>query len=302
VLGDEEVDEEMDDSSNATGAAAKGSVPGGAAPTRLPAGGAPSTPDVSTAAGANESPFAGAGGTSGVNLGGAAGSVMNVGAAAGGAMNVPGAAGGANAGAAGSAMPPIGGAGTDNALGSVLLSPVDGWVSAESNALGIQGSVFFEVDANDGGPSTLSLVSDGPAVCVSGVSGPVQDSDFARDWGGLFGIRLGEASPGQIGTWSPITPVGTLTGFTFRVTGPQVPLLELRFHVQDGSGIDYCTGARAGTYSINIATLLTGCGEAGGTSFTPELPLVSLSWEIIAIEARPVPFDFCIEDLTAILQ
>lgn len=295
--------EEEDGARDMTGDAGTGGAPGGREPSPLPAGGASSNPDFMTAAGSTGISPAGAGG---ISAGGAAGG-MNVGGAAGSAMNVGGAAGGTNdiGGVAGSAMVPSGGAGgsASTLVGNLLLTPEDGWVDGQSNAVGIQGSVFFDVDANLGGPSTLSVGSNGPALCVSGVVGPVQDADYARDWGGLFGIRLGEASPGQIGTWSPITPAGTVSGFTFRLTGTAIPIAQVRIQVEDAAGNYYCSGlGQAGTYSVSMANLRVACWETGGASVTPELPLVSLTWMIIAVETFADPFDFCIEDLTAVLR
>jgi hypothetical protein len=284
---------EEDDS---TATAGSGGAPGGFAPSLVPSGGAPSARDIDAAAGST-SISAGAGGGSAVDPGGAAGGAMNLSGAAGSSSNVGGATGGPTM--------PIGGAsGTSGTLGTSLrLTPVDGWVDAESNAVGIQGSVFFDVDSNLGGPSTLIIDSTGPAVCVSGVAGPVRDANFDRDWGGLFGIRLAEASPDQIGTWSQITPVGTLAGFTFRLTGTQFPTALLRFQVQDGAGTYYCSGLGGeGPYSVTMANQRAACWEVGGASVTPELPLVSLMWTIGTREMFSAPFDFCIEDLSVVLR
>jgi hypothetical protein len=271
--------------------AGAGGVPSEVDPTGPASGGAPAR-DAIAAAGS------GVAGNAVGSLAGAAGTAASSGGAAGSAMVTSGGAGGTTmVGAGGTAMT---GGGSVMSSNGLVLSPVEGWVDAQSNTAGVQGGLFFEVDSSTGGPSSLNFVSSGPAVCVTGVAGPVQDANYARDWGAQFGLGLGQPSPGELSTWYQATPVGQLTGFTFTLTGTQIPAAALRFAVEDAAGTSYCAPliGSVGTFSIPITELAAECWMAGGATVTPELPLSSLTWTILSEPGGPVPFDFCIENLT----
>jgi hypothetical protein len=284
LLAEEEDDDELDMTPGTGGA------PGGDDPTPSPDpdGGAPSDPYLN-AAGANGIPSAGAGG---ISAGGAAGSA-NAGGAAGAPLDI--------GGAAGSAMVPIGGAGgTESTLSSSLvLTPIDGWVDGSSNAVGIQGTVSASLSEGPDGPSTLNVDSDGPAVCISGNMGPHLGSNFVN---ADLRIALGEPSPGERGNWSQSTPLGTFSGFTFRLTGPDVPELNFRFYIGVESGLLYCTLLSGpGTHSITAATARVGCRD-GGNSLPSASPLTVLRWSVQSVNTGTTTFDFCVEDLTVVLE
>jgi hypothetical protein len=268
--------------------AGAGGVPSDVDPADPASGGAPARNAIGAAG-------SGMPGDAMVSLAGTGGTAVSNGGAAGSAMVTTGGAGGttvvgAGGTAAGSGVPGNG----------LVLSPTEGWVDGQSNTVGVQGGLFFEVDSSTGGPSSLSFVSSGPAVCVTGVAGPVQGMDYARDWGAQFGLGLGQPSPGENGVWSQSTPAGQLTGFTFTLTGTQIPEAALRFAVEDASGTSYCAAliGSTGTFSIPVAELAEECWTTGGATVTPTLPLSTLTWTINSAASGPVPFDFCVENLT----
>jgi hypothetical protein len=278
-------------------AAGTGGVPDVVDPPPPASGGVPGRNAIAAAgsggAGNSAASLPGAGGSPGAN-GGAGSSMVPVGGAGGNTFAGSGGTAVLGAGAGGSS----GASGVENS--GLVLSPTEGWVDAQSNTAGVQGGLFFEVDSSAGGPSTLRFVSSGPAVCVEGVAGPVQDMDYARDWGAQFGLGLGQPSPSQTGSWSQATPLGQLTSITFTLTGSQIPPAALRFAVEDAAGTSYCAAlvGSSGTFTIPVTQLAEACWEPAGAPLTSGLLLSALTWTINSQATGAVPFDFCVENLT----
>lgn len=250
----------------------------------------------------------GAAGAGGMQVGGAAGT-----------GNLPppmGAAGssGAMAGAAGSAgmtpggTIPVGEPGTGFAL-----VPVAGWVAGNTNEAGIQGSFYTISDTAETPPGVTTITMDdfatsGDAICVSGVASQVVGTAYGQYWGGGVAFDLGD--PGQMQPHQPWNR-GNVTGFRYTLTGPTIPpASSLRFTVtfQGQPGTDpFCqsVGATSGTPVTSLLAspeLRQACWMDGGAQIPATAALTSLQWQISTNENAPTPFDFCIEDLTAIVQ
>jgi hypothetical protein len=127
---------------------------------------------------------------------------------------------------------------------------------------------------------------------------------YGQYWGGGLGLNLADPGGGVgVGPWAR----GTVTGFTFTVSGPTVPPAgQLRFKVttlENGVVNDtgYCINAAPGANSFTFAQLVNECWEGGAG--TPPLgaatQLVSLQWQVATVVDNPTPFDFCIDNLTA---
>jgi hypothetical protein len=235
----------------------------------------------------------------------------------GGAPAQTGGTGGAPAQTGGTGGAPAGGAGGAGGGGSIptgqglaLTHAADGWVAGTTNQAGIQGS-FYEYGDFQGTPAGDTTVELGDlatptTVCISGVASQVLTPDGATEpaYGQYYGggLALNLADPGggaATGQWSR----GTVTGFSFTVTGPTIPP-NLRFNASTGPGAapSYCADdiTTTGAVSISLAALVTNCWEAGGTLLPATQTLEAIQWQVVTVTDASTPFDFCIENLTAL--
>jgi hypothetical protein len=231
--------------------------------------------------------------------------------------------GGSAPGTGGSGTPGMGGAGggassdcTMSPVGCMgmgaALTPWDGWVDAETNGLGIQGSFFVASDADGGGSSTVTPSFMGADICVSGVAAQIGVdaqgiATYARDWGVAVGFTLAqsEEDPTPL-PWSRSTLEGSVIGFSFALTGPIIPG-GLRFVVQGTDVVESYCGAvfnlEGARQDMLFAGLESECWNPGlGATMPADTRLNGLQWSITTNEAASVPFDFCIFDLRAILE
>lgn len=251
-------------------------------------------------------------------MGSAGAGAMQVGGAAGsGAVQAGGAAGAGGAppmGAAGSGGMATGGTIPVGAPGTgFALIPVGGWVAGGTNEAGIQGSFYTISDAAEMPPGVTTITMDdfaasGDAICVSGTASQVVGEAYSQYWGGGVALDLGD--PGQMQPQQPWNR-GRVTGFRYTLTGPTIPPgTSLRFIVnfEGQPGTDpFCqqVTATAGTpvtSTLSSPQLIQACWQAGGAQIPATARLNSLQWQVSTNTMAPTPFDFCIEDLTAIVQ
>ncbi len=249
------------------------------------------------AAGAPSTPVGGAAGSGSTPVGGTAGSGGMMAGAAGAGGMMPG----------GGGTIPVGAPGT-----GFELVPVGGWVAGNTNEAGIQGAFYTISDADEMPPGVTTITMQdfaaaGDAICVSGAASQVVGGAFGQYWGG--GVALNLADPGQMQPlqgWNR----GNVVGFRYTLTGPTIPPpSSLRFTVtfQGASGDPYCqpitaTSGTPVTSTLSSPQLIQACWQAGGAQVPPTALLTSLQWQIATNEMAPTPFDFCIEDLTAVVQ
>jgi hypothetical protein len=236
-------------------------------------------------------------GQTGVVPAGTGGSTMVV-AGAGGAPVAAAGAGGAPAG-----MIPTG-------MGNLIMHDGTGWVAGGTNAVGIQGSFYTISDATDVPPGDTEIaigdLTTPGRTCVSGTASAVpDDTGYSQFWGG--GLALNLADPGGMMGTGPWTR-GTVTGFSFNVTGPAIPPgTQFRFKATtfEGGAVNnngYCTTAAPGQNSFDFGDLIAECWP-GGTVLTPlggALQIVSIQWTVATVIGEPTDFDFCVENLTAV--
>jgi hypothetical protein len=242
--------------------------------------------------GTTTTPPAAQGGTGGApaSTAGTGGSAIAAAAGAGGVAAAAG-AGGAPSGI---------GTGT----GNLITHDSTGWVAGTSNGVGIQGSFYPYGDFTQTpmpGDTTVTVDPFAAAtgtVCISGTASAVLGEDYTRYYGGGVGLNL--ADPGGMAGAGPWTR-GSVTGFSFTVTGPTIPP-NIRFNVVDSAGTTYCmddipTGAAT---QIQFGTLIADCYQAGGAPLPQAATLESIQWQIVTVVDTPTQFDFCIENLTAL--
>jgi hypothetical protein len=223
-------------------------------------------------------------------------------AGAGGAPVAAGGAGGTGAGGAAGVIP--------SGTGNLIMHDAEGWVAGATNGLGIQGSFYTISDTTETPPGVTQIALDDFAtspttVCASGVASQVLMDAYGQYWGGGVGFNL--ADPGNMtapGPWAR----NTVTGFSFTITGPMIPAGEqLRFKITTFEGgvvnnAGYCTTAAAGPNTKTFGQLVAECWTGGTNLAAPAATagIVSLQWQVATVTTASTPFDFCIENLTAI--
>jgi hypothetical protein len=233
--------------------------------------------------------------------GGSTGQTGVVPAGTGGSSMVVAGAGGAPVGAAGAGGAPAGA--IPSGMGNVITHDSTGWVAGSTNGVGIQGA-FYPFGDYTGMPAGTTTVTLDPfeaassTVCLSGVASAVLEEDYTRYWGGGLGLNLGD--PGGMVGPQPWTR-GTVTGFSFTVTGPTIPP-NIRFGANTPDGANFCADdiPTAGTVQMAFNSLTLNCYAAGGAALTPTAALEAIQWQVVTVIDQTTPFDFCIENLTAI--
>lgn len=266
---------------------------------------------------ANNPQFAAAGTGTGAGTGGTTATPPAQGGTGGAPASTPaGAAGSAVAPVAGAGGTPAGAAGAPGAIstgmGNLITHDSSGWVAGSSNGVGIQGSFYPYGDFTTmplPGDTTVTLDPFEAAtgtVCLSGVASEVQTPagatmpDYGRYWGG--GLALNLADPGGMAGAGPWTR-GPVTGFSFTVTGPMIPP-SIRFNANaTGGAAAFCVNdiPTAGVTQIQLSTLLEACyNTPPGAALAPTATLQSIQWQVVTVVDASTPFDFCIENLTAL--
>jgi hypothetical protein len=194
-----------------------------------------------------------------------------------------------------------------------LTPDATGWVAGATNGAGIQGSFYTVSDASGTPPGATTItpttfddVAD-TTICVSGMASQVPDATgYGQFWGGGVGFNL--ADPGNMTGPQPWNR-GNVVGFSFNITGDDIPpAAQFRFKASffEGATVnpDYCVPiAVAGPNSFQLSQLVNECytGGAGTPPLAPTALLESLQWQVATVIGAPTPFDFCIENLTAIV-
>lgn len=256
-------------------------------------------------AGTSALPPANTGGTGGSGVVPAAqGGTGGAPVATGGTGGAPVAAGGTGGG--GSVAIPTG-------TGTALTHDAVGWVAGATNGVGIQGSFYTISDTAETPPGVTDIALDDFAtspttVCASGVASQVIGTAYGQYWGGGVAFNLADPGGGAAGTQTQPWTRNTVTGFSFNLTGPTVPPGgQMRFKVTtfEAGAVNnngYCTEAAAGPNTIQFGTLVNECwdGGAGAPALGAATQLVALQWQVATVTDASTPFDFCIENLTAI--
>lgn len=274
------------------------------------------------------------GGTGPIGAAGSSSQGGSAGAAGSGAQNTAGAGGGTSTG---------GGANTSGAFEITAATANDNGATAlvVDAATGIDGVAQLIKSAQ--GTVVTNGIKDG-ALCMNGTTAIVPQvggtADYANYWGAEIDVDLklvdangngstpatvadagadagdaGSAPPPQRTAVGYDTTAGHVAGFSFKVTGAQVPV-SFRFkglpYGADSSNTTYCNQLAAtdgATLNIRFDQITYECWAAGGAALltmpytdnpTGKL-LRTISWQVPADINAPIPFDFCVSDIKAIL-
>jgi hypothetical protein len=211
----------------------------------------------------------------------------------------------------GSASLPLDGAGSDEEAGSgcvgvPIVPDAQGSVVVGTNSVGIHGSWFVYSDCADLGgvdcatvttPPANSFPNTGGKMCTSGMT-----SMATGAWGAGIALELNDGPPQQ-----PFdTTAQGIKGFCFQLSGATIPSTTIRvaFPTKDNNDNAYFEPV---TLLGQNTVLFSDPGFAQGSWVTDKMPfeptLVTLiQFQIPSSPTAPVPWDFCIEGLTAVTQ
>ena len=231
---------------------------------------------------------------------------------------------GSSSGAAGSGNPPpgdagatspvdsdgsagaAGGEGGSGCTGVAIVPDATGFVAAAGNSLGIHGSWFQYSDCTDlkgvncatvTTPTGTTFANVGGKMCTSG-----KTSTATGAWGAGIGLELNDGPPQQ-----PYdTVMHGVKGFCFLLSGATIPSTTIRvaFPTQDNNDNAYFEAfSTPGTHSV----LFADTGFAQGSWVTTKVAfeptkVMLVQFQIPSSPSAPVPWDFCVEGMTAVTQ
>lgn len=270
-------------SSSAGGSSgAGGSASGGSATND--SGGASSTTDAATDSG----------GSSSTSDGGAGGATSTSGA--------NGGMGGASGATTTEATATTTSGGGTSGETRTAITPIDGWVDGSTNDVGIQGGWYtFADDISTIVPGTEPYFEGaGSALCVSGTVLPHENLDLS--WGVAVGMDLYAVD--EVANPYDAAANG-VAGFQFTVSGTLPPRLQV--NVTSPADGTYCRryesiASSQETLSVYFSSMEENCWEVGAENAAPDpTQLEGFHIQVISSATESVSFDFCVEDISALL-
>jgi hypothetical protein len=183
-----------------------------------------------------------------------------------------------------------------------------GDVPSGSNTVGIHGSWFVYSDCNDqgepdGGPNCSAVTTPpnnsfpnvGGKMCTSG-----QTSTATGAWGAGIGLELNDGPPQEPYN----TVMQGVTGFCFQLSGTAIPSTSIRVAfptTEDNDDAPFEAVTTPGQHTVLFTDTAQGSWVTTPTVFDPTR-VTLLQFQIPSSTTAPVPWDFCIEGLTAITQ
>jgi hypothetical protein len=197
----------------------------------------------------------------------------------------------------GAATPPAPGTGPN-------LTVSESWVDGSSNGLGIQGAFFTYQD----GSGRTSIAADGTRTqsgyCVAGSAAEVLNMDFGGTYGAVAALNLAQDPEDAVVGAYDATAHGVV-GFGFDIVGNTAGALRFvikQYSIHDGFCIDNVPDCTNGcTAEFRIDELHQNCWTPGGS--TPAaISLQALEWQIVTKAGAVTDFDYCIENIHAVVD
>ena len=289
----------------------------------LGCGGVSTVPDAGGGKGGGAAGAGGRGGTTGAagqgGTGGAAGTTGGTGGSAG--TGVAGGGGSAGTGGAGGNAGTTGTAGTGGSSSGTSLAFTGGVVIAGSNSIGVTGGLYTFKDSagstispNCQGGTCFSTLNGAGPFCVSGTNAQVGYNaqlmpDYGTYWGSAVAVDLNNPTNTANAQLDYKASDYNVKGFQFGFTNNATSTVRLTFKVRDLSNnnlVDYCLNLpTTATSTIHFSDAKLNCydsvpGPALGAATADHV--VGLQWQVWASLDGPVPFNFCISNITALTQ
>jgi hypothetical protein len=189
--------------------------------------------------------------------------------------------------------------------GVPIVPDATGFVASGSNSVGIHGSWFVYSDCTDlkgkncamvtTPSSTTSFPNVGGAMCTSGTT-----SMATGAWGAGIALELNDGPPQM-----PFDTVAAhMTGVCFQLTGKTIPTTTVRvaFPTKDNNDNAYFEAVSSvGQHSVLFSKIAQGSWVTSPQSFEPSAVML-MQFQIPSSTTASIPWDFCVEGLTAITQ
>lgn len=177
------------------------------------------------------------------------------------------------------------------------------WVDRSTNGVEIQGAFFTYQDPSTRTSITAAPGGSGQGYCVSGESAEVLDMNFSGTWGAVAALNLNQ-EVGSTTAGSYDASAHGVVGFGFDIvgdTGGALRFVVKQFSVHDGFCINNVPDCAMGcSVEYRIDELTQNCWTPGGA--TPNASALSaLEWQITTKTGMTTPFDYCIENIHAVL-
>lgn len=195
------------------------------------------------------------------------------------------------------------GAGGEPDTGANLLVR-ESWVDAASNDVGIQGAAFTYQDGSGRSLITPDATRTQSGFCVAGTAAEVLDADFGGTYGAVAALNLAQQVDDPAVNAYDATAHGVI-GFGFDIvgnTGGALRFVIKQFATHDGfciNNVPDCANGCSAEYRID--ELHQNCWTPGGP--TPAaVSLAALEWQITTREGGATDFDYCIENIHAVVD
>jgi hypothetical protein len=189
-------------------------------------------------------------------------------------------------------------------VGIPIIPDDTGFVAPGSNDAGIHGSWFVYSDCNDLGghncamvasPTGVAFANTGGALCTSGTT-----SSAPGAWGAGIGLELNDGPP-QL----PFdTMAAGIKGFCFQLTGPTLPTTTVRvaFPTVDNNDNAYFESVSSpGQHTVLFTDTAQGSWVTAPQPFE-STAVTLIQFQIPSSTSATIPWDFCVEGLTAVTQ
>jgi hypothetical protein len=184
------------------------------------------------------------------------------------------------------------------------LPVAEGRIALEQNGAEIEGPFFTYGDSSGRtqiGPSAALQSSNG--YCVAGSAGQVINMDFGGTYGAVAALNLRQpAGSDVVGGYDAEGHGVAGVGFEIRgETGGRLRFVAKMLGVHDGFCVDSVPECASGcSIAFRFQDLTQNCWNPGGVVLTPN-NVAALEWQITTTDEGPTPFDFCVENLRALL-
>jgi hypothetical protein len=178
-----------------------------------------------------------------------------------------------------------------------------GWVDGATNGREIQGAFFTYQDPSGRTIIAADAAESASGYCVSGTSAEVLDANFGGTWGAVAALNLRQEA-GSTVAGSYDATAHSVAGFGFDIvgdTGGALRFVVKQFSVHDGFCINNVPNCAMGcSVQYRIDELTQNCWTPGG-ALPNAAALQALEWQIVTKEGAETPFDYCIENLHAVM-
>lgn len=222
----------------------------------------------------------------------------------------------------------------------VPLSWNNGWVDGASNTVGVQGAFFTASDMNGSTIMPETFEASGDQICVSGEAALVVDMMYGDFWGAVLALNLsqpdapevaaggagGEGSEASGGAGGDSAAAGgdaaggastevadevlpydasanNVIGFRYRLSAvPEAGELRIQYNTFDGvEGVPFCQTVTELEGDFLFSEALAGCWDATASETPTLTQLKSIEFQLATNIDAAYPYDFCIEELSAIV-